>query len=69
MQNFFISFHKKCLAANPHIRMISEESCDTEDCSDVEKLVLHHSNKLHSKKCWGASTQIWVKYGQTQMLG
>jgi len=21
------------------------------------------------KKCWVASTQIWVKYGQTQMLG
>jgi len=24
---------------------------------------------LHSKKCWVVSTQIWVKYGQTQMLG
>jgi len=23
----------------------------------------------HSKKCWVVSTQIWVKYGQTQMLG
>jgi len=21
------------------------------------------------KKCWVVSTQIWVKYGQTQMLG
>jgi len=25
--------------------------------------------RLHSKKCWVVSTQIWVKYGQTQMLG
>jgi len=24
---------------------------------------------LHSKKCWVVSTQIWVKYGQTQILG
>jgi len=24
---------------------------------------------LHSKQCWVVSTQIWVKYGQTQMLG
>jgi len=24
---------------------------------------------LHSKKCWVVSTQIWVKYGQTQKLG
>jgi len=23
----------------------------------------------YSKKCWVDSTQIWVKYGQTQMLG
>jgi len=23
---------------------------------------------MHSKKCWVISTQIWVKYGQTQML-
>jgi len=23
----------------------------------------------HSKKCWVVLTQIWVKYGQTQMLG
>jgi len=21
------------------------------------------------KKCWVVSTQIWVKYGQTQMMG
>jgi len=26
-------------------------------------------NRLHSKQCWVISTQIWVKYGQTQMLG
>jgi len=25
--------------------------------------------KSHSKKCWVISTQSWVKYGQTQMLG
>jgi len=24
---------------------------------------------LHSKKYWVVSTQIWVNYGQTQMLG
>jgi len=24
---------------------------------------------LHSKKCWVVWTQIWVKYGQTQILG
>jgi len=24
---------------------------------------------MHSTKCWVVSTQIWVKYGQTQMLG
>jgi len=23
----------------------------------------------HSKQCWVVLTQIWVKYGQTQMLG
>ncbi len=35
-------------AANQHIRMISEGSCDTEDWSnDAENSVLHHSNKLH----------------------
>jgi len=27
------------------------------------------SQPVHSKKCWVVSTQIWVKYGQTQMLG
>jgi len=26
-------------------------------------------NHLHSKQCWVAWTQIWVKYGQTQILG
>jgi len=25
--------------------------------------------RLHSKKCWIVSNQIWVKYGQAQMLG
>ncbi len=35
-------------AANQHIRMISEESCDTEDWSnDAENTALHHRNKLH----------------------
>jgi len=24
---------------------------------------------VHSKKSWVVSIQIWVKYGQTQMLG
>jgi len=24
---------------------------------------------MHSKQCWVVWTQIWVKYGQTQMLG
>jgi len=28
-----------------------------------------NTQMLHSKKCWVVSTQIWVKYGQTQMLG
>jgi len=28
-----------------------------------------HVLRLHSKKCWVVSTQIWVKYGQTQMFG
>jgi len=23
----------------------------------------------HSKQCWVVLTQMWVKYGQTQMLG
>jgi len=27
------------------------------------------TRRLHSKKCWVVSTQICVKYGQTQMLG
>ncbi len=37
-------------AANQHIRMISEGSCDTEDWSnDAENSALHHMNKLHSK--------------------
>jgi len=24
---------------------------------------------MHPKKCWVISSQIWVNYGQTQMLG
>jgi len=24
---------------------------------------------VHSKNCWVVLTQIWVEYGQTQMLG
>ena len=33
---------------NQLIGMISEESCDSEDCSnDAENSVLHHRNKLH----------------------
>ncbi len=35
-------------AANQHIRMISEGSCDTEDWSnDAENSAAHHKNKLH----------------------
>ncbi len=35
-------------AANRHIDMISEGSCDTEDFSnDAENSALHHRNKLH----------------------
>ncbi len=35
-------------AANQHIRMVSEGSCDTEDWSnDAENSALHHRNKLH----------------------
>ncbi len=37
-------------AANQHIRMISERSCDTEDWSnDAGNSALHHRNKLHFK--------------------
>jgi len=24
---------------------------------------------IHSKQCWVVLSHIWVKYGQTQMLG
>ena len=35
-------------AADQHIRMISEGSCDTEDWSnDAENSALYHSNKLY----------------------
>ncbi len=37
-------------AADQHIRMISEGSCDTEDWSnDAENSALYHRNKLHFK--------------------
>ncbi len=29
--------------------MISEGSCDTEDCNEAENAALHHRNKLHLK--------------------
>ncbi len=37
-------------AANQHIRMISEGSCDTEDWrNDAENSAAHHRNELHFK--------------------
>ncbi len=43
-----IEIRNVCCAANQHIRMISEGSCDTEDLrNDAENSALHHSNKLH----------------------
>ncbi len=37
-------------AANQHIRMITEGSCDTEDWSnDAENSALHHRKKIHFK--------------------
>jgi len=37
---------------------------------DIAKMNINMTaNVLHSKKRWVVSTQIWVKYGQTQMLG
>ncbi len=36
-------------AANQHIRMISEGSCDTEYCNDAENSALHHKTKLNFK--------------------
>lgn len=37
-------------AANQHIIMISERSCDTEDWNnDAEKSALNHGNKSHFK--------------------
>jgi len=44
--------HVSCFfkAANHHIRLISEGSCDTEDWSnDAENSALHNTNKLHLK--------------------
>ncbi len=38
-------------AANQHIRMISEGSCDTEDWSnDADNSALHHGGKKHFEK-------------------
>jgi len=34
-------------------------------CSTLWELLV----RMHSKKCWFVSTQIWVKFGRTQMLG
>jgi len=45
--------------------MISEGSRDTEDWSNDENSALI----THSKKRWVTSSQIWVKYEQTQKLG
>ncbi len=40
-------FPQNYKAAQLHIRVISEGSCDTEDWSnDTEKFDLHHKNKL-----------------------
>jgi len=30
---------------------------------------LTSADSIHSKKFWVVSIQIWVKYGQNQMLG
>jgi len=53
--------------SNHHIRMISEGSCDTEDCSnDAENSALHHRNKLYFKVfkafmlCCGFSVVLWL---------
>jgi len=43
-----ININNNNIAANQHIRMISQGSCDTEDWSnDAENSVLHQRNKLH----------------------
>ncbi len=48
-------------AANQQIRMISEESCDTEDWSnDAENSALHHRNKLHSKMYSNRKHTFWI---------
>ncbi len=49
----YYSFHKNikqhnCIDKKKHMRMISEESRDTENWSnDAENPSLHHRNKLH----------------------
>ncbi len=50
LQCFLIIRRNISRAANQHIRIISERSCDTEDWSnDAENSALHHRNKLHFK--------------------
>ncbi len=51
---FIIDNNKKCFwAANQNVRMISERSCDSEDCSNnTEIIALHHRNELHYKIYW-----------------
>ncbi len=45
-----INVYNVSWAANQHIRMISEGSCDTEDWrNDAENTAAHHRNKLHFK--------------------
>jgi len=35
----------------------------------LRAVIIHRLNQAHSENCWVVLTQIWVKYGQTQMLG
>jgi len=46
-----------------HNHSFSSSGVDQTQPSDIIEF------KSHSKKCWVISTQSWVKYGQTQMLG
>jgi len=42
-----------------------------ESCKSLHKEVISETQKkifVHSKQCWVVLTEIWVKYGQTQML-
>jgi len=46
-----------------------------ESCTSKLKLVITYGSfnflhpNVHTKNCWVVSTQIWVKYGETQMMG